>query len=728
MDQEAKYLNFGDLILLNPAEAARPEVADACKTYDKKEAYLHGEGFHDLRLGVASDPDDIQKCMFCVSNQLQYAAEKALRKFCEQKGDFTKQTASHMLAPDSVVSFLASNLLKEQKKGCVSMPKEVVQHKMAEMKFRKIKEMLEENVAKERKKNFESIHDRTRHGQSICYNQVVQLKHMRSGKFLTANFKKVADVEKDAMTAVLAEDGNEGSWWVLEARFNPKQRSAGPVHIQEQVVIKSYQNPSYRLHTNGRTVYALHNDMYEPPRNEVNLCHMTVAAGWHVKLHCKHDERSLMHLKIGQAIRLYQHEASGFVGASANQTKPKPPYLAHCSNLDPSHVANFSAKQLFIVENTEDKGGHVHWGQQCLLRHVASKRYLAVDLDEGGTYDIIYDTGEREVNVDASRIKSVSVGSVGSSIGGKSPFASSAFRGGAFGFGGGAFGGMGGALVETYEDGQKVEANLRGKGKFLPAKIIHRRCSNMVAEDLTYHTKLLTKRELRRRGRGTKRPWKSLHFLLRPVIADEDESNEISLTQSRGHGSRELELRIQCVIEFESGGTTKFWLHNTNEAKNRRGGNTALHNDVAGGGDAAAPAGGGGSGTSTTTYSDGLNYTLGFSEESSGIATDQQSFNVFSVHDTVLAKVEEMVSRNDVGTSFVRSVEKWYEWEQNSDNATRVVQDLLSHSIALLTHPGPVLEQQQLARELKFVDMLFEIRRETLAAFELHGQKQQVRW
>jgi hypothetical protein len=139
MDQEAKYLSFGDLIPPNPAEAARPEAADACKAYDKKEAYLHGEGFHDLRLGVASDPDDIQKCMLCVSNQLQYAAEKALRKFCEQKGDFCKQTASHMLAPDSVVSFLASNLLKEQKRGCVSrMPKEVVQHKMAEMKFRKM--------------------------------------------------------------------------------------------------------------------------------------------------------------------------------------------------------------------------------------------------------------------------------------------------------------------------------------------------------------------------------------------------------------------------------------------------------------------------------------------------------------------------------------------------------------------------------------------------------------
>ena len=105
-----------------------------------------------------------------------------------------------------------------------------------------------------------------------------------------------------------------------------------------------------------------------------------------------------------------------------------------------------------------------------------------------------------------------------------------------------------------------------------------------------------------------------------------------------------------------------------------------------------------------------LNFLLGWSEEETmklyGIATDQQSFNVFPVDAMKLGRVEEMVSRNTVGLYFVRCVEKWYDWEQNSDYATQVVWELLRRSIVLLSSPMHMQEQQQLARELKFIDVL----------------------
>lgn len=49
-------------------------------------------------------------------------------------------------------------------------------------------------------------------GEAIIYGQVVQLRHMASGKFVTIR-RTAAEVERGALQVVLEDGGMEGSWF-----------------------------------------------------------------------------------------------------------------------------------------------------------------------------------------------------------------------------------------------------------------------------------------------------------------------------------------------------------------------------------------------------------------------------------------------------------------------------------------------------------------------------------
>jgi len=106
---------------------------------------------------------------------------------------------------------------------------------------------LEENKKFEDQENFADF-ERTA-GKGVTYGQVIQLKHKKSGKFITVTVKEVSELERDSLRVVLEPEGNEGSWFVIAPRF--KIRSEGEqVHVRDQVVLVSKK---YGVHLHAST-------------------------------------------------------------------------------------------------------------------------------------------------------------------------------------------------------------------------------------------------------------------------------------------------------------------------------------------------------------------------------------------------------------------------------------------------------------------------------------------
>lgn len=87
-------------------------------------------------------------------------------------------------------------------------------------------------------------------GKTLTYGQIVQLRHNKSGKFVTVTVKEVAELERDSLRVVLDPEGNDGSWFIVTPRF--KIRSEGePVHVGDQILLVS-KRYGVHLHVSTR--------------------------------------------------------------------------------------------------------------------------------------------------------------------------------------------------------------------------------------------------------------------------------------------------------------------------------------------------------------------------------------------------------------------------------------------------------------------------------------------
>jgi hypothetical protein len=309
------------------------------------EGYLHGEGFVSDSLGLLPKQkahhaervdglDTFRDCLFQVTRQLDYQA--------------------------------GLTLVKARAQGCSK------QHEL----------VLEDRAHMERAGNDEVLRD-PGPGAPVTFGAVVQLRHLKSGKFLSCSPGSMASVQKHH-TRLRLKRGSEAAWFSMRPRF--KNRAEGAqIYIGDQLTLR-HEKSGMKLHSSSVSEGNHYpHDLFE--RVEVNMANdgdSDSDSGWKLHLHQKGFVGASGFLRLGDAVRLYFPDAESFITGSVNTSKESPVYLQRQMHPDCRSPENHTPKQIFVVEGSgpvgsgSRDGAHVDWRGQYRLRHLASGAFLTV--------------------------------------------------------------------------------------------------------------------------------------------------------------------------------------------------------------------------------------------------------------------------------------------------------------------------------------------------------------
>jgi hypothetical protein len=222
--------------------------------------------------------------------------------------------------------------------------------------------------------------ERQNFGLPVKFGSYIQLRHVKSGKFLTLKAALVASREHDAMQITL-DAGTVDSAFHLMPRYKLR-KDGSPVRFNDICVLlntthelaihcSQHHISSHRIvHTDaGRATPTKHYECNASPRQ----------TGWQLKLYSSHSiaaSRLPKALRSGDVVRLQHTESSGFL---------------HCEPLQPDSICirrtmvpdgaplseEFHVGQLFRVETENaDSGGVTAYNQGVRLKSVATGRYI----------------------------------------------------------------------------------------------------------------------------------------------------------------------------------------------------------------------------------------------------------------------------------------------------------------------------------------------------------------
>lgn len=234
-----------------------------------------------------------------------------------------------------------------------------------------------------------------RKGDAVLYGQAVQLYHLATKKFLRISTIETSWTETSHLRVDLSETIERRSFFRMMPRF--KLRTEGdPVRVNDQIVIESLESSEQYLHTSSTPLGDLH------PRtksHEVNLSVKKSAFVVHLHASVK-DLESANSLQGGSIIQLHHKEMSAFLAAEggfkSNPTigvhlRIRAPDASRPSRTQPPT----SAVSYWQVEIDESplSGRVIEWNQRIRLRHVTTRRYLALveHLPHEFSYDLLVD-------------------------------------------------------------------------------------------------------------------------------------------------------------------------------------------------------------------------------------------------------------------------------------------------------------------------------------------------
>jgi hypothetical protein len=210
-------------------------------------------------------------------------------------------------------------------------------------------------------------------GHVVQYGQIIQLVHVKSGKFLTIRSKEVADAESWCQRVSLSAYGGPDAWWMME----PGYRAAGicePVRYGDSVSISSGKTLGFMLHTAKIAIRDMALEGEPCEYYEVNAYNVDVKTAW--KFHCYTPFMRLQERSIqgGNIVQLLHVELDAFL-AHGNAL----PGVDAGSVYMRERKQTLCASTLWRIEHEERSNGRpFSFGEVCRLRHLLSDQYIAL--------------------------------------------------------------------------------------------------------------------------------------------------------------------------------------------------------------------------------------------------------------------------------------------------------------------------------------------------------------
>ena len=213
------------------------------------------------------------------------------------------------------------------------------------------------------------------------YNQVIQLRHLKSNTYLTTHRRLAAAMERNALRVSLDFVGNEGSWFEVIPHY--KHRVPNETIMSNDKVIFRSTFGTHSLHPSTAQL------VDHPDCMEVNATGQN-SANWQIRTFQEYEKGSVAQLKSGDVIRMFHGDESKFLSASTSITDRHTSDVYLRVSARAAKTTATSSNALWEVDMVSDNptyGGVGTWCSRFRFKHLSSEKYLAMAVDDDLTFD-----------------------------------------------------------------------------------------------------------------------------------------------------------------------------------------------------------------------------------------------------------------------------------------------------------------------------------------------------
>jgi len=350
---QTKKLMIGDIVTFQ-----------SVKWIENGESFLYSEGIlkGDLRL---SDSDCLDDCKFAIHLQRQYSAARELKEFQDSQDKIDDE--------DPVI---AAKYLQALKRGYIN-------------------EIQLNNDYMQKK-----------YGKPVLFGDIIQLYHIKSGKYIKIIPGELASVERENIKIILSDSGDPYSWLQILPRFKI-DRITDPIPHGTELYLGLAERAGEFLHVADR-------DSIQGQKREVN-CSLE-ATSWKLNIfQAATDSTDTKKILASDIVYVYDPETRCYLmlgcpplenlddpvenEGGENEEKKEEKVQAPTSNEDYRIIlepagALVDSSALWVLElDNSLRGGLINYKtEKVKLKHFNTGKYLAIDLtlqelDDGSIED-----------------------------------------------------------------------------------------------------------------------------------------------------------------------------------------------------------------------------------------------------------------------------------------------------------------------------------------------------
>ena len=356
------------------------------------DGHLRADGFIDDTVSIALSEDGtiprhFDECLFQIVPRLKYAKKSAKREDgspaaadpgsppSPSTGQFAEDASR---SGTSVQKF--KNPMAEQFSILHSMENGAAPPASPVSAMRRSTSSEEERVMQK----YDLLNDeleRQYEGSALKFGSYVQLRHVKSGRFVTIRPRLVAQRERDSMQISL-QDGSEDASFVLKPKFKLR-KDGSTIHWNDECIFSNLIH-GLSLHCSKYRVVSRRGDKTlddeETPSRYAECNASPRLTGWRFKLYSSYaiSSKALPKaLRSGDVVRLQHAESQGYIcceGFSLDTV-----HVRVAANDSQREIEEHHVGQLWKVEmGSADVGGLATFTKSLRFKHVASGRYLCV--------------------------------------------------------------------------------------------------------------------------------------------------------------------------------------------------------------------------------------------------------------------------------------------------------------------------------------------------------------